>query len=74
MQTAYNDALTGDTLLIHNGTLAEALDLNLPVSVFIRGGYDCDFIDNISGISTITGDMTIQGGSINIENIALEVQ
>ena len=71
LQAAYNAAENGDTIQIHEVVLAEALHFNIDKSVNLIGGYNCSY-RCITGVSIVSGSMTITNGYISIENTQIE--
>lgn len=69
-QQAYNNALTGNTIISRSQTFTENLNLNLPVSVKIEGGYDTEFL-NKHNYTEIQGSVTISQGSATLDNIVI---
>ncbi len=73
IQNAYNDnanTLDGDTLEILSTTLSESPNLSRPISITLKGGYDCAF-NNIISYSFIHGSLTISSGTVTVENILI---
>jgi len=71
LQESYNSTSDGGTLDIPAMSTTEDLNFDLPKSVTLKGGYDCDFTDNPS-YTTINGNMTNSAGSITLEKIILK--
>lgn len=69
-QQAYNNALSGNTIISQSQTFNENLNLNLPVTVKIEGGYDTDFLNKPS-YTEIQGSVTISQGSATLDNIVI---
>jgi hypothetical protein len=69
---AYNDAASDGYIIQAQATdLTEALALVDNKTVILRGGYDSDFLLNLS-MTTLYGSLTIQGGSLTVENLMIE--
>jgi hypothetical protein len=77
LQTAYNDALSGETIQGKAETYTGNLTLNQNKTVTIEGGYtgpnDCGFA-SVTGETTINGNVTLSNGKLNILNGKLRVQ
>jgi hypothetical protein len=72
IQDAY-DALTADnqTIQAQAAIFTENLLMDGPYSVNLRGGYGCGYASKV-GWTTINGKMTIKGGRVNIETVAIK--
>ncbi|HTZ18225.1 MAG TPA: DUF1566 domain-containing protein [Dissulfurispiraceae bacterium] len=69
---AYNDAASDGYIIQAQATdLTEALALVDNKTVTLRGGYDSDFLLNLS-MTTLYGSLTIQGGTLTVENLMIE--
>jgi hypothetical protein len=51
----------------------ENIDFNLPISVTLEGGYNCDY-SGITGTTIINGNMTVSDGTVTIQSEIIEVQ
>jgi alpha-tubulin suppressor-like RCC1 family protein len=71
IQNAYNASGDGDTIQIQAMNLVENINFDLNKTVILEGGLDCYFTNQI-GKTTINGTMTINNGTVKIENIRLE--
>jgi hypothetical protein len=71
IQFAYDAAYNKNTLNIFGTNFFEDLIFDRDVSVILKAGYDCEYLSN-SLFSTVTGDLTISGGTITVENIILQ--
>jgi len=69
-QHAYNNALTGNTIISRAYSFNETLTLKLPVEVYLTGGYDDDFVDN-AGNTEITG-LVVVDGKVTVGNIVIK--
>ena len=67
-QDAYNTALDGEHLLGADATISGDILFDSDKTVFLEGGYDCGFINNDGGTTTIFGDMEITDGMVIIES------
>jgi PKD repeat protein len=72
LQTAYDEAFDGESIYSHAGALVENIILNRNITITIVGGFDCDYLDNSSGETTISGNMTINSGTNIIESVAVQ--
>jgi len=73
LQAAYNAAFHGNTVQTQMQVFPETLSFNQGKSVTIMGGYDCDYLNN-SGVTTISGNMTISDGMLTIQSGTVEIQ
>jgi hypothetical protein len=71
IQTAYDHAADGDIIQVQAGNLAETLSFGSAIHISLEGGYDSDYTLN-SGMTTVSGVLTISGGTVTIENVALK--
>jgi hypothetical protein len=69
-QQAYNNALDGNTIVSWAQTFDENLNINLPVSVQLKGGYDTDFVSN-DNMSVIKGKVVISNGAVTVDRIVI---
>ncbi|HTZ19123.1 MAG TPA: SBBP repeat-containing protein [Dissulfurispiraceae bacterium] len=73
LQGAYNTAASGQTLMIQALTLTETVSLNRGnVDVILQGGYECNFPSVPPGWSTISGSITISGGSATVDGLIIQ--
>jgi PKD repeat protein/sugar lactone lactonase YvrE len=72
LQTAYEEAIDGDTIYSHAGELVEDITLNRNIIINIVGGYDCDYNENSSGDTTLSGNLTISAGTNKIESFTVQ--
>jgi PKD repeat protein len=73
LQTAYSEAVPNDLIQLMDGSLSESsISFNKDISVTIKGGYDCNYTDNSTGMTTIATSFTFSNGTVTIENITLE--
>jgi hypothetical protein len=70
-QQAYNNALSGHTIISRSYTFNQDLNLNIPVDVRIEGGYDENFASRES-YTEIQGKVTISNGSATLDNIVIK--
>jgi hypothetical protein len=70
LQSAYDNALDGDTIQSHGVTFVSDLNVNRSISVTIEGGYDCNY-SAVTGTTTLNGDMPISDGSVDAENFVI---
>ena len=71
LQTAYDAASDGNTIEAQAVELSGDLDVNRDISVTLQGGYDCDY-SAIIGDTALNGNMTVNSGTIIIENLILK--
>ena len=71
IQTAYNAATAGQSVLLQALDFVEDLNMANPVPVAVRGGYVCDYSTN-PGFTTILGTLTISGGTVDIGNVIIK--
>jgi subtilisin family serine protease len=73
VQGAYNHITTnGQSILAEATTLPlDNVTLTNDISFFLKGGYDCSFSAN-PGFTTITGSLTVSGGTVYIENLIIK--
>ncbi len=80
VQNAYGDLLnpplSGDVFEITGTTSLQAyantIDFNLPVSITLRGGYDCGFVSSLSSRSAIQGVLLITDGEVTIDKVEIQ--
>ncbi len=72
IQSVYNVAFSGQTIMIQALGLTETLLLNLNIDVMLQGGYECGFPSAPPGRSTIKGSLTISDGTVTIENLIIQ--
>jgi hypothetical protein len=68
IQTAYSSAATDQSILMQALQFNEAVVLGSDINVALKGGFYCDFASR-SGMSAINGSLTINNGTVIIENI-----
>jgi hypothetical protein len=68
LQEAYNGAVDGDII----EAMATGFTMSLIVSkqITIKGGFDGTYSAS-SGYTTLDGDMTVQDGSLVVENMVI---
>jgi subtilisin family serine protease len=71
LDAAYNAASGEESIQAHMSTFTEDLNFNQNKSVTIKGGYDCDYLDNTE-VTTVNGSMTISNGVVTIEDVTLQ--
>jgi hypothetical protein len=69
-QHAYNNALSGHTIISRAHSFTQNLNLDLPVSVRIEGGYDENFASK-ENYTEIKGTVTISNGTAILDNIVI---
>ncbi len=72
-QSAYDNPVTVDGDIIQSKTITfnENLNISRNMSLTLTGGYDCGY-SVITGTTVVNGHMTIQDGSVTIENFELQ--
>lgn len=70
LQSAYDGALSGDTIQTANIYLSGPLNLNLGKTVTISGGYINNFT-NRSGSTTLDGPVTVRSGKLIVNRLVL---
>lgn len=70
LQAAYDSAVEGDVIQAHAKAFIEDVSIDRDISVTLKGGYDCNYVNNDS-ITALSGQMVIINGTIEIENISL---
>lgn len=73
LQAAYLAQPEGSSVTIQsrNVILNEDLTLDRDVEVFLTGGFD-DVFENRTGVTTISGSLTIFGGSATVDDITIK--
>jgi hypothetical protein len=70
LQEAFNNVSTGGTIQAIATTFIENVALNGLVTITFKGGYDPIYSSN-AGVTVIQGTLTVQRGSLSIENVAI---
>lgn len=70
LQHALNAAGSGNTIKLASTALSENLTLSNNVALTIKGGYDSN-IGSVTGTTPLNGSLSVQAGSLIIENIAM---
>ncbi len=60
LQAAINAANPGDTILVRDGTFAITQTITVTKSLIIRGGYNAQFTNRISGFTTLEGTDAVE--------------
>jgi len=68
---AYQAAVSGNAILIWGTDFSEDFTFNLNKAVTLKGGYDSGYTTP-SGYTTLTGPVTIQNGSLSVENLLIK--
>jgi hypothetical protein len=71
LQGAYENASSSDAISAQSVTFRENLNLNANKAVTLKGGYNCHYTANPLK-TTIIGSLTVSGGSLIIDNIAIQ--
>jgi hypothetical protein len=73
LQSAYDAAAPGSTIKARAVALpAGNLTLNPGKTVLLEGGYDSNYESNSGGYTTMQGVLTIQSGSLTVENLIIK--
>lgn len=72
MQDAYNNAGEGAVLKGSIETLFEHLNFNLAPNITFDGGYDATWVKVVDANTTVSGSVTLSGGSVTISNLVIE--
>jgi hypothetical protein len=68
---AYVAAGSGDTLQNMEETIIVDIDFNINKTVTLEGGFNCGY-GTVTGLTTISGNMTVSNGSVVIGDIMLQ--
>lgn len=71
LQTAYNEALEGDTIQCQAVELTENLDFDQNKSVTVVGGFTSDFAASV-GITRVNGAMSVNAGRVAAQSIFMQ--
>ena len=71
IDAAYTAASEGDIIQLQAVEFNETLQLDKDISVNLQGGYNCAYDDRI-GKSTIIGNVTIEAGCLEFNNIEIK--
>lgn len=74
LQTAFDsisEATAQQELRMRAQSSSEEITMSKAVTLTLRGGYDCDYLGNISGGRTGIKKFTIRGGTLIVENIEI---
>ncbi len=67
IQDAYNNTSASDTIESQDYLFVEDLTFGDAASIIIKAGYDCSYSTN-TGITTISGNVTISNGTVTIQS------
>jgi hypothetical protein len=67
---AYSHTGTGGTIEAMEFLFTEDVTLDLPIPVILQGGYDSSFSEK-SGLTTIHGLLTVQLGTLTVEDLEI---
>ena len=70
LQTAYEAAQSGNTIMVQSGVMTESFKADQGISVTISGGYSVNYSSN-SGMTTIEGVQTISNGLVTWGNFVI---
>ena len=71
IQTAYGNCADGDVIAMEAATFYESPVFSSPLTVDLEGGYDPSFFAQ-EGVTTISGTLTVSGGTVTIGNVILQ--
>lgn len=71
LQAAYDSATDGNTLQIYEYLLTADVVFNRNITAFLEGGYNCKYETN-AGYTTVDGSITINNGTVTVENIIIK--
>lgn len=71
LQSAYDKALSGQTILSQALLCGQNLLFDLPVSIKLRGGYNAAYSSK-TGSTLVSGSMEISGNSIDVSDIVIQ--
>jgi hypothetical protein len=71
IQNAYAGLYSGDVLQIQADDFSGNLTLDQNKSIYLDGGYICDFSSN-TGYTAISGTLTISSGSVTVSNLIIK--
>lgn len=67
LQDAYDNAGNDDIIMVRNGVFSEDLFIDMNKTVFMEGGYDCDYLSNL-GVTAINGNAMITDGKLIVRS------
>ncbi|MDH3976832.1 MAG: LamG domain-containing protein, partial [Deltaproteobacteria bacterium] len=67
---AHTEGMSAVTIQMKMTGLTEIVNLNWPISVTLEGGYNSDY-SSVAGVTTLYGDITLNNGTLTIENIEI---
>lgn len=70
IQEACNAVTSSGTIQVRDYQFSENLNLTNQAAVYFKGGYNESF-GSISGVTGLTGTLTIGSGSLTVENLAI---
>jgi len=78
LQSAHDDAVDGDIIFVQAAIFFENVYFDMPKTVYIEGGYDCDFLVKV-GQTIIAGEVYVNDSSSDprfpghhLENIIIQ--
>jgi hypothetical protein len=71
LQDAYNAAMTGETIMLMEGSRTGTLNANRTIDVFVTGGYNAGYSAH-NGQTTLLGIVSVQQGSVRMGGVALK--
>ena len=73
LHESYSGASDLDIIYTQDTLLTEDVDFNRPISVTVEGGYNCDYTE-ITGTTTISGNMNVSDGSVLLLKGTVQLQ
>jgi len=73
LQDALSGAVADDTVESRDYTFTESIQMDNPTDIIIKAGYDCTY-SSASGITSISGNLIVNDGSITVESGTLRLQ
>ncbi|MCK5681118.1 hypothetical protein KAI46_09960, partial [bacterium] len=73
LQLACDAAVDQDKILISEGVISGPVIVDSSnITMFLEGGWSCDFSPRTGGISVVQGPFTIKNGSISVDEITIK--
>jgi len=71
LQEAYADANEGAVIEARAFTFTGPLELNSPIDVTLKGGYDLNYTPGSTDYSVVTSKLAIKSGSVKVQRIVV---
>ncbi|MFH1460770.1 MAG: fibronectin type III domain-containing protein [Candidatus Omnitrophota bacterium] len=71
LQSAYNQAQSGQTIQCRAVTLNESVTLNRDIAVTICGGYNSDFSQKTDAVTVLIGGVALNSGTAILDNLSV---